>query len=227
MSRSHPFLELLSELAPPAACEWLGERFAGLGPETFAAAYAGAGRRFGDRPVQPTAAQAVRLRTAGLPVPEGWPLKHVARSSLIQGLLAVVSESEHEPALTQLFRGGDNAEREALLKTLPLLPEAGRFVDIGVEACRSHVQSVFEAIACENPYPARYFADSNFNQLVLKAFFTGVAVKRIAGLADRRNAELIRMANAYASERRAAGRSVPADLDRVTQGTGLTPEEDR
>jgi hypothetical protein len=160
-------------------------------------------------------------------VPEGWPLKHIARSALIQGLLGRLPDGEHPATLTQLFRGGDSAEREALLRTLPLLREPGRFVDIGVEACRSHVQSVFEAIACENPFPARYFPDPNFNQLVLKAFFTGVAVRRIVGLADRRNAELIRMAHAYASERRAAGRSVPADLDSVTQGQGPTPEEDR
>jgi hypothetical protein len=78
------------------------------------------------------------------------------------------------------------------------------------------VQSVFEAIACENPYPARFFPDLNFNQLVLKAFFTGIAVRRIVGLGARNSPELVRMANAYASERRAAGRSVPDDLSLVT-----------
>jgi hypothetical protein len=62
----------------------------------------------------------------------------------------------------------------------------------------------------------RCFPEHNFNQLVLKAFFTGVAVARIEGLAARRSPELTRMALAYASERRAAGRSVPADLDLVT-----------
>jgi hypothetical protein len=91
---------------------------------------------------------------------------------------------------------------------------------------------VFEAIACDNPYPARFFPDLNFNQLVLKAFFTGVAVQRIVGLADRRNAELVRMAQAYASERLAAGRTVPPDLDSVTlgplaEGPRVTPEVDR
>jgi hypothetical protein len=218
VSGSHPFLELLAELAAPAACEWLGERYAKLGRDTFAAAFAGAGRRFGDTPAEPSAARAAALRAAGVPVPQGWPLKHIARSALLERLAGVLPEAEQVPVLTQLFRSGDNAEREALLKTLPRLPEPGRFVELGIEACRSHVQSVFEAIACENPYPGRYFPDLNFNQLVLKAFFTGVAVRRIAGLADRRNSDLIRMANAYASERRAAGRSVPADLDSVTLG---------
>jgi hypothetical protein len=109
------------------------------------------------------------------------------------------------------------------LHTLPLLPKAERFVELAIEACRTHVQSVFEAIACENPYPARFFPEANFNQLVLKAFFTGVSVHRIEGLRERRTAELIRMVHAYASERRAAGRSVPADLDFVTSPEAVPP----
>ena len=63
-------------------------------------------------------------------------------------------------------------------------------------------------------YPGA-FPDANFNQLVLKAFFIGVAVARIAGLEQRKTAELRRMAEDYASERRAAARSVPPDLDLV------------
>ena len=62
----------------------------------------------------------------------------------------------------------------------------------------------------------RHFPEHNFNQMVLKSFFTGVAVERIEGLASRRSPELVRMAEAYASERRAAGRSVPPDLHLVT-----------
>jgi len=48
--------------------------------------------------------------------------------------------------------------------------------------------------------------------MVLKAVFAGVALRRILGLAGRRTPELRRMAGDYASERRAAGRSVPVDL---------------
>jgi hypothetical protein len=116
----------------------------------------------------------------------------------------------------RLFRTGDNDERAAILKALAALPEPERFVELAIDACRSHVQSVFEAIACENPFPARWFPEPNFNQLVLKAFFVGVPVRRIEGLASRRGPELVRMALAYASERRAAGRSVPSDLELVT-----------
>ena len=102
------------------------------------------------------------------------------------------------------------------------MPGPERYLEVAIDACRSHVQSVFEDIACENAYPARHFPEHNFNQLVLKAFFTGVAVTRVQGLALRRSAELVRMAEAYASERRAAGRSVPPDLNVVT-GTTTPP----
>jgi len=54
--------------------------------------------------------------------------------------------------------------------------------------------------------------------MVLKAVFNRVALARIHGLGARRNAELARMANDFASERRAAGRDVPDDLGLVTNG---------
>ena len=45
-----------------------------------------------------------------------------------------------------------------------------------------------------------------------KALFIGVPIARIVGLRRRLNPDLSRMARDYASERRAAGRTVPADL---------------
>ena len=98
-----------------------------------------------------------------------------------------------------------------------LLPRPERFLAIAVESCRSSVQSVFEAIACENAYPAAFFPEANFNQMVLKALFTGADVRRVGGLAERCGAELVRMAEDYASERRAASRSIP-------DGVGLIVE---
>jgi hypothetical protein len=51
----------------------------------------------------------------------------------------------------------------------------------------------------------------------MKAIFQGVSVRRIEGLEARITPELMRMAAGYASERRAAGRPVPADVDYITQ----------
>jgi hypothetical protein len=122
------------------------------------------------------------------------------------------------------FRTGDNDERRAVLAALERLPAPERFVPLAVAACRTNVVPVFEAIACENPFAARHFPEAAFNQLVLKALFVGVAIDRIVGLADRITPELERMAAAYASERRAAGRPVSDDTERLaTRSAPRTP----
>jgi len=132
---------------------------------------------------------------------------------------ALVCEMARWPDATevvdQTYRSGDNDERIALLGVLAALPDAARFASTAVSACRTNVTSVFEAIVCDNPYPAAHFSDAELNQMVLKALFTGVSVVRIEGLSARANGELARMVEAYASERRAAGRSVPGDVDLI------------
>lgn len=218
-SVSHVFVDLVAARAAEPARAWFLERVAKLDGSSFAAAHAGAGRRLGGQLCELTSEERSRLqelREGELPLPEQWPLSAVGRAALLLLLCSRLAPPEHEAAVVAQFRTGDNAEREAILHSLSLLPQPERFVELAIDACRSHVQSVFEAIACENPYPAAFFPEPNFNQLVLKAFFTGVQVKRIRGLAARRTPELARMARAYASERRAAGRSVPDDLELAT-----------
>ena len=55
------------------------------------------------------------------------------------------------------------------------------------------------------------------HQMVLKALFVGAPVARIVGLAERTTDELVRMVEAYASERRAAGRPVPDDAKLIAR----------
>ncbi len=107
---------------------------------------------------------------------------------------------------------GDSGEQQSWLRSLPLLPHPERFLAAAIDACRTNILPQFESIACENPFPARYYPERNFNQLVLKALFNNLAMIRIVGLERRFNAELSRMADDYVSEREAAGRSVPADI---------------
>jgi hypothetical protein len=123
-----------------------------------------------------------------------------------------LSASEMFDLAEDCFRHGDNGERRAVLRCLSLFSEPERYVDLAAQACRSSVQTVFEALACENPFPAASMPDLLFNQMVLKALFTEVALDRVTGLEARITPELSRMAEGYASERRAAGRSVPHDI---------------
>jgi hypothetical protein len=93
--------------------------------------------------------------------------------------------------------------------------EPALYVPVAELGVRTNAQRLFAAIAAENPYPARHFGALQFNQMVLKAVFVEVSVLRIEGLAERRTPELARMAEAYASERRAAGGPVPEDIARI------------
>ena len=111
------------------------------------------------------------------------------------------------------FEEGDAREQQSWLRALALWPDlAPHFLSYAIDACRSNIVPVFGALACENPYPARYFPERNFNQLVLKALFNSIALNRVVGLETRLNPELARMARDYAAERTAAARTVPADI---------------
>jgi hypothetical protein len=179
----------------------------------FVTAFALAARQAGRTTPEPTPAEIACLRAAGVTWPvAAWGLDGLARAGLLLHAAAGLTPGELETLVEECFLGGDTRERQAVLRTLALLPDPGRFVALAVDACRTSVQPVFEAIACENPYPALHFPESSFNQMVLKAVFIEVAVRRILGLEARITPELRRMAADYASERRAAGRSVPEDV---------------
>jgi hypothetical protein len=181
----------------------------------FRAGFAGAGRRLGAAVAELRLDETAKLRDAGLVAPQRWPVATFARAALLLHALNVLTSEQHPEFIREVYRRGDFREQAAVLQSLILLPDPGRLVSIAVDACRTNVRDVFEAIACENRYPAAYFPESSFNQLVIKAFFIGLGVTRIAGLQQRKTAELRRMAADYASERHAAGRSVPDDLDLV------------
>ena len=139
-----------------------------------------------------------------------------ARVLLLVAASRRLSADAFHQLVASCYRGGDTSEREAVLRTLPLLPGPERFLAIARDGCRTHILPLFEAIACENPYPARFFPEDAFNQLVLKAVFLEVPLRRIDGLRERWTPELARMGRAYASERAAAGRTIPDDLALIT-----------
>jgi hypothetical protein len=144
-------------------------------------------------------------------LPGHWTLVDVVRLALLLRALERTPQGEHASTVLRLFESGEIGEQVSLLRTLPLLPEPARFVHTGLEACRTNAKAVFEAIVCENPYPAAHFPERGFNQAVLKAMFIDVSVRRIEGLSSRITPELRRMVVDFASERRAAGRHVSED----------------
>jgi hypothetical protein len=218
-------LALVRAHASPPVREWLASALATtrapLDRTGFATAFALAARRAGRITPEPTPEEIARLHAAGLTWPVwSWGLDGLSRAALLLHAAAALTPGELETVVEECFLGGDTRERQAVLRTLVLLPDPARFVSLAVDACRTSIQPVFEAIACENPYPARHVPEPSFNPMVLKAVFIEVAVGRILGLEARITPELRRMAADYASERRAAGRSVPADVARLLGENG-------
>jgi hypothetical protein len=212
------FAALLGRLVDAAAPEpgrrWLAGQLAQPGSRAqLHLAFAAAGRRLGPRPLrvnsgEPGVTPALLLQLSGRGLDE------LGRVALLFSALGADGAQDAE-LIEQLFLRGGAGEQQAILRALPLLPEPSRFIALGVAACRSSVQTIFEAIACENSFPADRFDELAFNQMVLKALFNGVRTSRIEGLARRAGPELRRMVLEYAAERRAAGRSVPEDIEAI------------
>jgi hypothetical protein len=143
--------------------------------------------------------------------PEHWSLLETLRIVLL--LASPDVETDTFPAVFEhLFRFADHGESCALYRALPLLPRGERFVWRAGEGCRSNMRTVFEAAACDSPYPATHFDDAAWRQLVIKALFIDVPLFRIHGLDQRLSPELARMALDLADERRSAGRSIAPQL---------------
>ncbi|HWB79144.1 MAG TPA: EboA domain-containing protein [Nannocystaceae bacterium] len=138
-----------------------------------------------------------------------------ARTQLVLAALGERDPEQQVALVEQLYRTGELDEQRSVLRMLDRLPDPARFVALAIEACRTNAVEVFAALANDNPYPARWLPDAALCQLVLKAIFIGVPIDRIVGLAARVDAEMLRMVEGYASERRAAGRPVPDDVAKV------------
>jgi hypothetical protein len=179
----------------------------------IALAFGAATHDLGRFAVIPSFDEARELRDAGALWAAQSTVDEIARVALVRAAVAGVDDPF--AVARSLFLGGDTRERAAVMRALPLLPDPLGFLSLATEGCRAHVRAVFEAIACENSYPSRWFPDRAFRQMVLEAIFIGVPIVRIDGIRARTGEELRRMARDYASERIAAGRSVPDDVHRL------------
>lgn len=195
---------------PPPWLQWaIGGRVPTF--DIAAVCFGGAGRELGHDVIliDPSVNADARAIGAGW-LARGSNVTEVARVILARAIVAA------DPAagprnLRALYVEGDNEERAAISRTLGLIEDRA-YTHIAQEACRSHVKPVFEAIACDNPFPARHFGERAFCQMVLKTFLFGTRVSRIDGLRDRTTNELFRMARDFASELRDSGRDVPDDI---------------
>jgi hypothetical protein len=129
-------------------------------------------------------------------------------------LMTAIEErpGEAQSIISSYYQTGDESERMALLRGLILFAPAAYLSEIALDAGRTNNLEVLAALTLDNPYPACFFNDDQFNQMVLKALFLGLAIERVDGLAKRANPELARMGENYVVEREQAKRSVPVDV---------------
>jgi len=126
-------------------------------------------------------------------------------------LLFKVLEAKEEffkSRVANIIEVADKSELETFLKFLVLLPNPENYKAQAVEALRTNISTVFDAIALNNPYPALYFNEQQWNQMYLKAAFMQQDLTAIEQVDKRANKELARIISDYAHERWAASREI-------------------
>jgi len=200
---------------------WLAEARAAVGqdPASVSRAFALAGRKVGRAPLRPD------VDPAGI---VHGTVDDAARAALVVALadaLGADGDAALGARLADLYQHGDTAERRGVLRGLDALAERGALAgegatsvvavgrDLAADALRANDQSLVAAAV--GPFAAAHLDQHAWRHAVLKLVFMGVSLDAVAGLDDRADDELARMARDFAAERRAAGRVVPDDVARL------------
>jgi len=210
--------EILQNRAEKTSLDWLAQqvqKIQSLGSSTsFFLAFSQASRYFKKSPLNLSLEQ-IQAASDLVPGfdPSHWDLLQTARTSLL--LHFPQEKNSWFKAINQLFETADMHEHQALFAALPILPFQEDLIPRAIDGLRTNISSVFDAIALNNPFPAQYFAEANWNQMVLKAVFMQRPLFRIHRLEERRNLSLATIASDFAHERWAAGRPVMAEIWRL------------
>lgn len=124
--------------------------------------------------------------------------------------LSLITDEEeaYVKFVDDLFAYADMQELIALYSALPVLAYPERWVGRCQEGIRSNIGGVQEAVIEQTKYPFNHLDDEAWNQLVLKAFFTGKNILKIYGLFERNNASLASSVVDYIYERDSAKRDI-------------------
>jgi len=196
--------------------QWLAAALADVGrdPDSVTRAFALAGRKVGRAPRRPEADPAGVLHGT---------VDDAARAALVVALAdGLGAGAAFGARLAELYQLGDTAEPRGVLRGLDALAERGGPVEpeavavgteLAADALRTNDQSLVAAAV--GPFAAAHLDQHAWRHAVLKLVFMGVSLDAVAGLDERADDELARMARDFAAERRAAGRAVPADVARL------------
>jgi hypothetical protein len=197
-----------------AALVWLIEKealFATGGPERLIfTAFSTAIRFSGKAPLNLSVSELAEAKAsvAGWN-PSNWTCDEAIRVLL---LLALPSDAKSAKIMDQIYHTADVGEAVAMQKALSVLANPEGQLARAREGIRNNIQLVFEAVCLRNPYPALYFDEVGWNQVVVKTIFLGLPVHEVIGLDRRANANLACMLDDLAQERWAAGREFNPEL---------------
>lgn len=140
-----------------------------------------------------------------------WTVADAGRALLV--LRSVLTDAPQAQTIIQTyFQQGDESEVAVITRILILFTNGESLKPYAHEVGRTNSKPLFAALAQYNPYPAKYYSNHEFNQLVLKALFMGIGIAPVIGLLQRANAELSQMCEDYIKERVAANRTIPSDI---------------
>jgi hypothetical protein len=214
--------QILRARLNPAALAWLEAKVQLFAQKSIAGlsqigmdgdillAFSQAVRHAGKAPLHATPAE----KTMAHALIPGWDISDwtcdVAARAL---LMASLPDDSHTPRrLLLIHQSADLGEHLALVKALFLAPRCQDAMHIAREALRTNMVSVFTGITTHNPYPALYFDENAFNQMVVKCLFVDVPLRAITALDKRANATLRQILVDLAHERWAAGRAVSPEM---------------
>ena len=205
---------IIEDNAQPDALNWLEDTREKL-QEKVSALYIGfsaSSRYFQKTPLNLSSAEAEKAQTLcpGFQ-PGGWDLLQTVRVYILLEYPFTAADEQLD-VFTKLFDSADIHEQVSLYSSLPLLPYQKVMVPQAREGLRTNITTVFDAIALQNPFPAQYFSEEAWNQMVLKAVFMQRPLYKIYGADERTNAQLATMLILFAHERWAAGRKVMPEL---------------
>lgn len=208
--------QLIQQAVPDAAfrsfCEQVERVLPGqpaFKPSAFLAAFTATTRTLGRKAL---AADEVSLTGASGDLPLAGTTTDCAGRMLLLYTLAQAVPQQLVAAVQAAYEEGDSQEKLAVMRALPLLPEAERFVEIALDVGRCNELDLFCALATHNPYPSRYYNELAWNKLYMKAAFLDVPLTQVIGVEQRNNAELSRMALEYVEQQESAGRRFPNEI---------------
>ena len=138
-------------------------------------------------------------------------IQQIARMYLLIKVLEA-DEDFFSQKVANIIEVADTGELEAFLKFLILLPNAEKYKMVAVDALRTNISTVFNALAYNNPYPGINFDNQQWNQMFLKTAFMQGDLSAISDIDKRANKDLARIISDYAHERWAAGRDIDPDF---------------